>query len=120
MRTDSLVIFLIDVETVRQTGEKGFHDHIVHSESSFQAPEDREENWSVKALHMLLCVLYKRLSLWVNSPADVIYGDVPQLLIHGGLAPLARMCTYGGLGVLVGNVDLYLTTTLKKKKIKLD
>lgn len=64
---------------------------------------------------MLLCVLHKRLSLWMNSPADVIYGDVPQLLIHGGLAPLTRMCTYGGLGVLVGNVDLYLTTTLKKK-----
>lgn len=64
---------------------------------------------------MLLCVLCKSLNLWVNSPADVIYGDVPQLLIHGGLAPLARMCTYGGLGVLVGNVDLYLTTTLEKK-----
>lgn len=35
----------------------------------------------------LQCLMY----LWGNSPADVINGDVPKLLIHGGLALLARM-----------------------------
>lgn len=49
----------------------------------------------------------------VNSPADVIYGNVPQLFVHGGLVLLARMGTEGRLGMLVGHMDLYLTTSLK-------
>lgn len=34
-----LIVFLIDVETVRQTGEESFYDHVIHRESGFQAPE---------------------------------------------------------------------------------
>lgn len=52
----------------------------------------------------------------VNSPADVINGDVPQLFIHGGLALLVGMGTEGRLGMLIGHVDLYLTTSCKKKQ----
>lgn len=55
MMTDSLVIFLIDVEAVRQTGEKSFYNHIIHSQSGFQAPEDRWKKWRVKALLILVC-----------------------------------------------------------------
>ena len=50
----------------------------------------------------------------VCSPADVIYGNIPQLLIHGGLALLARMAAEGGLGMFVRHVDLYLTAPLGK------
>ncbi len=41
-----LIIFLIDVETVRQTGEKSFYDDVIHSQSGFQAPEDRQRRRS--------------------------------------------------------------------------
>lgn len=61
MMPDLLIIFLVDVETVRQTGEKSFYNDIIHSQSGFQAPEDRRRYWRVKAL-LIVCVhmLYKR------------------------------------------------------------
>lgn len=40
--THSLVIFLIDVETIGQTSKKSFHNHIIHSQPGFQAPVDQE------------------------------------------------------------------------------
>lgn len=41
MMTDSLVIFLIDIETVGQTGQKSFYNDIIHRQSSLQAPEQK-------------------------------------------------------------------------------
>lgn len=50
----------------------------------------------------------------VNSPADVVYGDVSQLFVHGGLTLLARMCAESRLGMFVGHMDLYLTAGFEK------
>lgn len=51
-----------------------------------------------------------------TSPADVIDGDVPQLFVHGRLALLAtRVGADGGLGMLVGHVDLDLAASLKNQ-----
>lgn len=52
-------------------------------------------------------------SVRANPPADVIDGDVPQLLVHGGLALLAGVGADGGLRVLVGHMDFYLAATLR-------
>lgn len=41
MTTDSLVVFLIDIETVGQTGQKSFYNDIIHRQSSLQAPEQK-------------------------------------------------------------------------------
>lgn len=38
---DSLVIFLIDVETVGQTGQKSFYNDIIHRQPRLQAPEQK-------------------------------------------------------------------------------
>lgn len=40
-----LVIFLIDIKTIRQTGEKSFNNDIIHSQASFKAPESRRKDW---------------------------------------------------------------------------
>lgn len=53
------------------------------------------------------------LSVWLNPPADVVDGDVPQLLVHGGLTLLAGMGANGGLRVFVGHMDFYLAAALK-------
>lgn len=50
-----------------------------------------------------------------GKPADVVDGDVPQLLIHGGLALLTGVGAEGGLRVLVGHMDLYLAASCQKK-----
>lgn len=50
----------------------------------------------------------------VNPPADVVDGDVPQLLVHGRLTLLAGVGADGGLRVLVGHMDFYLTAALKE------
>lgn len=88
---DLLVVFLIDVETVGQTGEKSFHNDVIHRQSSFQTPEDRGRGWKVKAAHTSVCAYVVQEC----SPADVVYGDVPQLLVHRGLALLTRMGAEG-------------------------
>lgn len=60
---DLLIIFLIDVEAVRQTGEKSFYDDVIHSQSGFQAPEDRRRRRSKGYVDTSVCVcvhmLYK-------------------------------------------------------------
>lgn len=53
------------------------------------------------------------LRVWLNPPADVVDGDVPQLLVHGGLTLLAGMGADGGLRVLVGHMDFYLAAAFK-------
>lgn len=50
----------------------------------------------------------------MNPPADVVDGDVPQLLVHGGLTLLAGVGADGGLRVLVGHMDFYLAAALKE------
>lgn len=55
---DSLIILLIDVETVGQAGEKSFYNHIIHGQSGFQAPEDGQSDLRVKAC-VCLSVLYR-------------------------------------------------------------
>lgn len=57
-----------------------------------------------------------QVCMCVNSPADVVYGDVPQLFVHGRLTLLARMCAESRLGMFVGHVDLYLAACFKKIK----
>ena len=44
----------------------------------------------------------------LSPPADVVYGDVPELLIHGDLAALVGVAAQHGQGVFVGHVDLDL------------
>lgn len=56
------------------------------------------------------------VSVQLNPPADVVDGDVPQLLVHGGLALLAGVGADGGLRVLVGHVDFYLAAALKEEQ----
>lgn len=48
------------------------------------------------------------------SPADVVYGDVPELLIHGRLALPAGVGAEGRLGVFVGHMDLYLSAPFER------
>lgn len=56
-----------------------------------------DRDGEVKDMLILVCVhmLYKCMCMWVNSPADIIYGDVPQLFVHGRLALLAGIGTEG-------------------------
>lgn len=56
------------------------------------------------------------LSVLLNPPADVVDGDVPQLLVHRRLTLLAGMRADGGLRVLVGHMDFYLAAPLKSRQ----
>ena len=44
----------------------------------------------------------------LSPPADVVYGDVSELLVHGGLAALVAVAAQHRQGVFVGHVDLDL------------
>ena len=44
-------------------------------------------------------------------PADVVYGDISELLIHGGLALLVVVDVKCGHGMLVGDVDFDLSSS---------
>lgn len=57
---DSLVVLLIDVEAVGQTGEEGLHYHVVHGQPCFQAPKEIEEECEALGMmsHVLCASLY--------------------------------------------------------------
>lgn len=67
-------------------------------------------------MHSWLCITWKSVISIIHLPADVVYGDVPELLIHGRLAFLTGMGTEGGLGMLIGHVNLNLTGPFLQKK----
>lgn len=67
-------------------------------------------------MHSRLRITRKSVISIIRLPADVVYGDVPELLVHGRLAFLTGMGTEGGLGMLIGHVDLNLTGPFLQKK----
>lgn len=57
------------------------------------------------------CECFIQETLSMNGPADVINGDVPQLLIHGRLALPAGVSAESGLKVFVGHMDFNFTAS---------
>lgn len=60
-------------------------------------------------LYIHYSLAWKSLLSIIYLPADVVYGDVSKLLVHGRLAFLTGVGTEGGLGMFVCHVDLNLT-----------
>lgn len=54
--------------------------------------------------------IYRRACVW---PADVIDGNVSELLVHGRLVFFARQEIEGGLGVLIGDIYANFSRALK-------
>lgn len=90
---------------------------MIHGQTSFKTSEiEKWYGWlAIKMLREVFLrnsfiSIYRRAGVW---PADVIDGNVSELLVHGRLVFFARQEIEGGLGVLIGDIYPNFSRALK-------